>query len=254
MRDTPAETPSLPAALCQRTLRQIVDRFVLREVPGEDGGPHLALFSHAPMHRGRVGQVRLFRGEPLFQVVNSTIVVPPIGLDSHMIFAFTPSDSAVPHFTLDSVKAGDHHAFHLDLIPRLDLGAHLAYMDECFTPLSSAFAKGEAATGLSKAQLSPRQHAIMSPWMLAKRATAAAFAAIDTLVDEYLRHWFALVETGVTAAALEDATPAALIERDRRNKAIIFNRDVDKVWDQITPLIGTEAAEHQIDLLRRTSA
>ena len=251
MKDAAAQTPSLPAALWQRTLRQIVDRFALREVPGEDGGPHMTLFSRAPMYEGRVGQVRLFRGEPLFQVVTSTIVVPPIGLDSHMMFAFTPSDSAVPHFTLDSVKAGDHHAFHLDLIPRLDLGAHLAYMDECFTPLSAAFAKGEATAGFSKAQLSPRQCAIMSPWMLAKRATAAAFAAIDGLVDEYLRHWFQLVEGGVKMA---DVTAATLIERDRRNKAIIFNRDVDKVWDQITPLIGADAAERQIELLRRTSA
>ena len=254
MTDAPAEAPSLPAALSQRTLRRIVDRFGLSEVPGEDGGPHMALFSQAPMYQGRVGQVRLFRGKPLFQVVTSTIVVPPIGLDSHMMFAFTPSDSAVPHFTLDSVKAGDQHAFHLDLIPRLDLGAHLAYMDECFAPLSSVFAAGGAAAGLSEAQLGPRQRAIMSPWMLAKRATAGAFAAIDGVVDEYLRHWFELVEGGVTAAAARGVDAAALVERDRRNKAIIFNRDVDKVWDQITPLIGADAAELQIALLRRISA
>ena len=76
-------------------------------------------------------------------MVTSTIVVPPIQLDSHMMFAFTPSDSAVPHFTLDSVRAGDHHAFHLDLIPRLDLGAHLAYMDACFTPLTPTFDWGK---------------------------------------------------------------------------------------------------------------
>ncbi len=246
--------PSLSAALWQRALRRIIDRFALREVAGEDGGPYLALQSHAPMHQGRVGQVRLFRGGPLFQVVTSTIVVPPIGLDSHMMFAFTPSDSAVPHFTLDSVRAGGQYAFHLDLIPRLDLGANLGYMDACFTPLTPIFAKGDAMAGLSKAQLSPRQHAIMSPWMLAKRATPEAFAAIDPLVDDYLAHWFELVEGGVDAALLEGTDRAALIERDRRNKAIIFNRDVDKVWDQITPLVGADAAERQINLLRRTSA
>ena len=244
---------SLPAALWQRTLRQMVDRFALREVRGEDDGPHLPLQSVAPMHQGRVGEVRLFRGAPLFQVVTATIVVPPIGLDSHMLFAFTPSDSAVPHFTLDSVQAGGQLAFHLDLIPRLDLGAHLGYMDRCFTPLSSSFAKGEAMAGLTKAQLSPRQHAIMSPWMLAKRATVEAFGAIDALVDDYLRHWFELVEQGVDEALLEGADPAALIERDRRNKAIIFNRDVDRVWDQITPLVGADAVGRQIALLRRTS-
>ena len=245
---------SLPDALLQNTLNRVVEAFGLAEVTGESGGPWLPLVCQAPMYEGSVGQVRLYRGGPLFQVVTSDIVVPPIQLDSHMMFAFTPSDSAVPHFTLDSVRAGDHHAFHLDLIPRLDLGAHLAYMDACFTPLTPTFERGQAMPGLSPAQLSPRQYAIMSPWMLAKRATEEAFAAIDELVDAYLEHWLGLVAEGVPATALEGTDAAALIERDRRNKAIIFNREVDKVWDQITPLVGEDAAQQQIDLLRRTSA
>lgn len=246
--------PSLPEALLQSTLNRVVEACGLAEVAGENGGPWLPLVCQAPMYEGGIGQVRLYRGGPLFQLVSSDIVVPPIQLDSHMMFAFTPSDSAVPHFTLDSVRAGDHHAFHLDLIPRLDLGAHLAYMDACFTPLTPTFERGQAMPGLTPAQLSPRQYAIMSPWMLAKRATAEAFAAIDELVDAYLKHWLGLVADGVPAAALEGVGAAALIERDRRNKAIIFNREVDKVWDQITPLVGEDAAQRQIDLLRRTSA
>lgn len=246
--------PSLPDALLQSTLNRVVEACGLAEVAGENGGPWLPLVCQAPMYEGGIGQVRLYRGGPLFQLVSSDIVVPPIQLDSHMMFAFTPSDSAVPHFTLDSVRAGDHHAFHLDLIPRLDLGAHLAYMDACFTPLTPTFERGQAMPGLTPAQLSPRQYAIMSPWMLAKRATAEAFAAIDELVDAYLEHWLGLVAGGVPAAALEGVGAAALIERDRRNKAIIFNREVDKVWDQITPLVGEDAAQRQIDLLRRTSA
>lgn len=245
---------SLPDALLQNTLNRVVETFGLAEVTGENGGPWLPLVCQAPMYEGSVGQVRVYRGGPLFQVVTSDIVVPPIQLDSHMMFAFTPSDSAVPHFTLDSVRAGDHHAFHLDLIPRLDLGAHLAYMDACFTPLTPTFERGQAMPGLSPAQLSPRQYAIMSPWMLAKRATEEAFAAIDELVDAYLEHWLGLVAEGAPATALEGADAGALIERDRRNKAIIFNREVDKVWDQITPLVGEDAAQRQIDLLRRTSA
>ena len=244
---------SLPEALLQRTLNRVIQEFGLTEVPGENDGPWLPLVCQAPLYEGAIGQVRLYRGGPLFQVVTSTIVVPPIQLDSHMMFAFTPSDSAVPHFTLDSVRAGDHHAFHLDLIPRLDLGAHLAYMDACFTPLTPTFDLGQAMPGLSPAHLSPRQYAIMSPWMLAKRATAEAFAAIDELVDAYLEHWLGLVHGGIPEAALEGADAEALIERDRRNKAIIFNREIDKVWDQITPLVGLDAAQRQIDLLRMTS-
>ena len=108
---------SLPCALWQKTLGRIVDRFKLVEVTGNDGEPWLPLESQVPVAQGRVGQTRLFRGVPLFQVVSTNIVVPAIQLDSHMLFAFTPPTSAVPHFTLDAVQAGDHYAFHLDLIP-----------------------------------------------------------------------------------------------------------------------------------------
>ena len=87
---------SLPEALLQRTLNRVIQAFGLTEVPGENDGPWLPLVCQAPLYEGGIGQVRLYRGGPLFQVVTSTIVVPPIQLDSHMMFAFTPSDSAVP--------------------------------------------------------------------------------------------------------------------------------------------------------------
>ena len=73
-------------------------------------------------------------------------------------------------------------------------------------------------------------------------------------MDAYLEHWFQLVDEGVPEEALESTGPDQLIERDRRNKAIIFNRDVDKVWDQVTPLVGREAAERQIAVLRAMDA
>jgi hypothetical protein len=244
---------SLSQALWQKTLDRVVNTFGLREELNDEGEPFLPLSCQAPMFEGPIGQVRRFTGGPLFQLVTSTIVVPPIQLDSHMMFAFMPSDSAVPHFTLDSVRAGEHHAFHLDLIPRLDLGANLAYMDECFSPLTQAHQRGQAIEGLSPAQLNPRQYAIMSPWMLANRATPEAFVEIEASVNEYLDHWFTLVDSGVSAQSIGDVTAPQLVARDSRNKAIIFNEDVDKVWDQITPLVGREAVDTQIELLRRTS-
>lgn len=245
--------PSLSQSLWQKTLDRLIHGLGLEEVVDDQGGPYLPLTCQAPMFEGSVGQVRVFKGGPLFQLVTSTIVVPPIELDSHMMFAFMPSDSPVPHFTLDSVRAGGHHAFHLDLIPRMDLGSSLAYMDECFSPLTEAHARGVAIEGLSAAQLSPRQLAIMSPWMLAYRATAEAFTAIEDSVNDYLDHWFTLVEKGISAEATAAVDAQQLIDRDRLNKAIIFNEDVDKVWDQITPLIGRDAVDTQIALLRSTS-
>ena len=240
---------SLPGRLWKGTLQRLVETLGLQEVTGEDGGPWLPLVSQLPMVQGEVGSVRLFNGGPLFRVVTCSLTVEPIQLDSHMLFAFTPGNSAVPHFTLDSVKAGEHFAFHLDLIPRLDLGANLAYMDEVFGPLTPAYEEGSAIEGLSKAHLSPRQYAIMSPWMLANRASEDAFTRIEAAVEAYQQHWFSLLEKGVSSAALEGVTPAELAARNLRNKRIIFDPDVDPVWERITAMIGAEAVAAQRALL-----
>ncbi|MCB1695401.1 MAG: hypothetical protein KDI10_18425 [Halioglobus sp.] len=240
---------SLPAKLYADTLQRLIDILGLQEVTAADGGPYLPLVSQLPMVQGEVGVVRVFSGGPLFRVVTCSLTVLPIQLDSHMLFAFTPGSSAVPHFTLDAVKAGEHFAFHLDLIPRLDLGANLAYMDEVFSPLTPAYEAGSAIEGLSKAHLSPRQHAIMSPWMLANRASEEAFAAIETAVQAYQQHWFQLLEQGVSPAALEGVTAGDLAARNLRNKRIIFDPDVDPVWQRITAMIGPEAVAAQRALL-----
>jgi hypothetical protein len=240
---------SLPARLFSTTLDRLVNTLGLEEQTGEDGGPYLPLVSQLPMVQGEVGNVRLFTGDPLFRVVTCSLAVVPIQLDSHMLFAFTPGSSAVPHFTLDSVKAGEHFAFHLDLIPRVDLGASLVYMDEVFGPLTEAHEAGSAIEGLSRAHLSPRQYAIMSPWMLAHRASEQAFSAIEDSVQAYQQHWFSLLRGGVSEAALQGVSAAELQQRNLRNKRIIFDPDVDPVWNRITSMIGEEAVAIQRALL-----
>lgn len=241
---------SLPEALARKTRDRVIETLGLTEVHGDDKGPYLTLESHAPMAQGKVGEVRVYGGGSLQKLVTCALVVPQIGLDSHMLFAFTPAESAVPHFTLDSVGAGPHCAFHLDLVPRLDLGANLAYMDEVYTPLTETCKATRAMEGLSAAQLDIRQLAVMSPWMLVHRATAEAFSKIDDTVDAYLDHWFALLEKGVSDKALEAVDSAQLAERDRRNREIIFDPDVDKVWNQIGGLIGSESSDALRSLLK----
>lgn len=236
-----SETRSLASALAHDTLEKLAVSLELKEVNGPDGGAFMPLMSQAPFHQGQCGEVRRFEGDSIFRVITCSIVAPAIHLDSHMIFAFTPSDCAIPHFTLDSVKGGDYYAFHLDILPRVDLGANLAYMDFAFSPLTETFGKAEEIEGLSKAHISPRQRAIMSPWMLVNRATEEAFSAIGPLVGAYLDHWLDLVKSGIDDGLLNGTTTADLVERDRRNKTIIFDPDVDKVWNQITGLVGEDA-------------
>ncbi len=236
---------SLARTLSTSTLDAIIARFSLREV----GAPFKALVS--PMSPAPVGAVRVFTGEKLAKVVYIGITVPPIGLDSHMYFAFTPPGSLVPHFTLDSVLAGPHFAFHLDLVPRVDLGANLAYLNHCFQALTAEFDAGRKIEGLTPAQLSPRRFAIMSPWMLAFRATEGAFASVRPYVDNYLKFWGDLVENGVPAELAPGATPESLAERDRRNRAALFNPEVDPVWNQMDRLLGPQTCAELRDILIR---
>jgi hypothetical protein len=232
---------SLPQQLSLGTLEKIKTRFGLTET----GSPYMSLSS--PMSPAPVGAVRIFSGDKVHKLVYIGLVVPPIGLDSHMIFAFTKPESHIPHFTLDSVMAGPYFAFHLDLIPRADLGANLKYMNAVFDNLTPIFEEAKKIEGLTPAQLGPKQYALMSPWMLAYRANESAFEQIQTPVNGYLEHWFSLVEKGVSA----DAVPAGdFAARDQLNRDAIFDPEVDKVWAQVSRLIGEEMSEKLRGILR----
>ena len=233
---------TLAQTLSLNALNKIVAHFDMREV----GSPYLKLTN--AMSPYPHGSCRIFTSARLHKLVYIGIAAPPINMDSHMFFAFTAPDSAVPHFTLDSVLAGGHFAFHLDLIPRVDLGANLAYMNSNFVPLTSHFDQAKKIEGLTAAQLSPLQYALMSPWMLAYRATEAAYAQVAPHIDAYLDHWLGLVDKGVAAPAGVDA--AALAARDQANRNAIFSYEVDKVWNQIERLNGKEQNAKLIEILR----
>ena len=102
--------------LCWSNVEAIVERLSLDEIPGADGPEYMVLSS--AMTPDPVGALRVFHRRDAVTLVYVGMTVAPIGLDSHMMFAFTPPTSAVPHFTVDSVKNADDFAFHLDLIPR----------------------------------------------------------------------------------------------------------------------------------------
>ncbi|WP_228445238.1 hypothetical protein [Thalassotalea sp. HSM 43] len=243
-------TLSLPAQLSNDTVDKIVSHFGMSEVHGADGGPYMTLTSHAPMAQGEVGHVRVFTGGGLEKLVTCSIVVPQIMLDSHMLYGFSAKDNAIPHFTLDSVKAGDHFAFHLDLTPRLDLGANIDYMNQVFLPLTATFDEAEAMEGITKAHISPRQRAIMSPWMLVHRADEKGFSQLTPFLDSYLNHWYSLHESGVEVTQ----SVAELQQRDMANRAAIFDPAIDPVWDRIEGLIGGDAVSKLRGLLKGADA
>ena len=92
-----------------------------------------------------------------------------------MIFAFTSPDSQIPHFTLDSVMMQEGFAFHLDLIPRVDLGANLDYIMDVFNPLDAVFAEANQIEGLTPAEIP-----------LASTPTLNAVAEIEARVPNFI--------------------------------------------------------------------
>jgi len=246
---------SVSADLCLSTVDHIVSTLGLIEESGD--APDAVHVLHSPMiPDAPVGRMRVFSKPGVCELMYIGLTVAPIGLDSHMLFAFSPADSPVPHFTLDSVAGGGRpgeraeFAFHLDLIPRLDLGAHLGYLRHCFEPLTAVRADAATIEGLTPAQLSPTQYAVMSAWMLVNRANEAAFRAVERAVVAYRDHWLGLVRDGVPSSVLDGVDASAIAERDRRNRAIVFDPSVDPVWGRVAQLIGAEKSE----VLRRRLA
>ncbi|MEU5882457.1 hypothetical protein [Spirillospora sp. NPDC047279] len=224
---------SLPKELCDRTLESLADD--LRTVYARD------LVS--PMSPDPVGRMTVSTGAGLAKVVYVGLTVPRIGMDSHMVFAFTPAGSAVPHFTLDSVEANGYLAFHLDLVPRAELASHLPYLNAAFQPLTPVFEEASELFGASRAAISPRQYAMMSPWMLVHRADEERFRRVGGFADAYLGHWRALLDKGLPGEVLDDLAGTDLAARDARNRAALFSREVDPVWANVARLLGDEETD-----------
>ena len=240
--------------LCVEQRNVIVERLGLVEDIGENGEvPRYSLVGGF----GPVGVCRTFRqpgtsGADGITLVYIAMTVASINLDSHMLYAHTPPSSAVPHFTLDSICHGDEFAFHLDLPPRVDPGASLAYLDHVYSPLNDVRRVALEIKGLTPAQIAPRQWAIMSAWMIGQRANASAFDAVSAPVTAYRDHWLSLVADGVPDSVL-DGPGALAVERaarDVRNRAAVFSPQVDPVWLQVDRLVGPEMSMRLQELLR----
>jgi hypothetical protein len=233
---------SLPEELSLQTLETLLNRVGATEVHGADGGAFLTAISE-PFGGVEVGVQRIFTSASVPKIVYAKLAVPPINMDTHMIFGFGASDSAIPHFTLDSVHANGTLAFHLDLTPRAELATHVPYMDYVYGPLSELFAETNKWEGLTKAHISPRQYAMMSPWMLVNRADAETFQKISGPVNQYLERWLTIVENGIPADILESLSDTDLADRDAKQRANLFSPDVDPVWHDVAKIVGDELSE-----------
>ena len=237
----------------QAVLKEIVEAFDLKEHKGEDDGSFATLkASGGPLEGMKVGELRVFSGGPIHKLVYSGMTVEEFGMDTHQIWAYTAPDSALPHFTIDAaISPNTEGTFHIgvDLIPRLDLGASLRYLQQAFQPLQETYTEfqGESENGAATS-VGPMQYALRSPYMMAAFASKQGMKDDVKHVQGYLKHWIKLLKEGLNPEAQAEAQWQNPAQRDALNRKAIFNPETNMVWGLLDKLIG----EGQGQLVRDT--
>jgi hypothetical protein len=253
-----------PSALTgiDRTGRQMVlaalDRVVtelgLVEQTGADGDAALPLHGvGGPLDGVRIGEFRVYGRSDGTRVVYSGLSIDDFGMDTHQLYAFTASGSAVPHLFLDTaISPNTEGTFHfgLDLVPRVDLGASLDYSESIYAPLTDVRAQTLATPGVMPVpSLGPLQWSIRSPWMVAAIVMPEDLRGLQGAVDVYVERWLSAMQEGLSDAALADASWQDLPTRDRMNRAAMFSPRTNPVWGLLDRLVGVDAAAAMVALL-----
>ncbi len=241
------------AELVGAVLERLVAELDLVETPGADGDAALPLHAvGGPLDGTRLGEFRVFTSDRV-RLVYSRLSVDELGMDTHQVYAFTGSNSAVPHLFLDTaISPNTEGTFHVgvDLVPRVDLGASLDYTLEVYGPLTEPRATALSAPGVMPVpSLGPLQWTLRSPWMVASIVAPDDLGRLDDVIGAYVDRWLSLVGFGLTDAALDAAAWQDLPTRDHENRAAMFSPRTNPVWILLDRLVGPESAARMRDLL-----
>ena len=197
-----------------------------------------------------VGQLIIQSNPSEYRLVYINLVSEqPVAMDSHMLYVFAPKNELYPHFTVDAVQVfapgqkDPVYGFHVDLVPHIGLGQdqeHQGYYQATYRHIAPLFKSVYQLEGSKKADLGDAQIALMSPYMVARRAGSEAFKTLSRLAISYFDVWIELVLKGYEAQEFKPISEMALLQYDFKTRQKMFSAKVDPVWDQILPLIGTQ--------------
>lgn len=231
-----------PEAICTRAVSRLIEE--IRCVDIAPDSPHWQ-----DLNRGqtRVGELRVYRGRGVIEkVVSAHFKLELPALESYMVTVFTRPESPVPHFVLDVVRFGPQASFHVDLLPKRDLGVSLPYVDLCFAPLSQIRADLEQDARFAPGTAPLRQRAFMSPWMALFTHEPERLEAARSYVDRYFAHWSSLL-TSKDALLAPDPSLAA---RDAQQRKLVFSRELDPVWGMLDRTLGAPTVDLLLAALR----
>jgi len=225
-----------PEAICTRAVSRLIEENRCVDIAPDSP-------AWQDLHRGdtRVGELRVYRGRGVVEkVVSAHFKLEAPAMESYMVTVFTRPDSPVPHFVLDVVRFGAQASFHVDLLPKRDLGVSLSYVDRCFSPLSAIRAEIEEDARFTAGTAPLRQRAFLSPWMALFTHAPADLEAARGYVDRYFAHWSSLLTTMPDAVLAADPS---LVARDVLQRKLVFSREVDPVWGMLDRALGEKTVD-----------
>ncbi len=224
-----------PEAICTRAVSRLIEEIRCVEI-----APDSPVWQDLNRDQTRVGELRVYRGRGVVQkVVSAHFKLDAPSLESYMVTVFTRPESPVPHFVLDVVRFGPQASFHVDLLPKRDLGVSLSYVDRCFAPLSQVRADLERDGRFSAGTAPLRQRAFMSPWMALYTHAPEQLEVARSYVDRYFAHWTSLL----TSCDAELALDPTLSARDAQQRKLVFSRELDPVWATLDRSLGASTVD-----------
>jgi hypothetical protein len=192
-----------------------------------------------------VGFVRVWTGRSIPKLVDSRLVVPALGIDSVMLHAFAPTDSAVPHLGSDVAGVDGRFSFNLDLTPRVDLALDPGYLDAVYEPVNAARDEAYAIDGAELVDIPLRLRAFSSPWIVGVSVTEDQLPAVERTYEQFLAHFNALLASGVSTTVGGDPSV-----RDRAQRRAQYDPANDEVWEFLASVFGQPSVDVVLDLIR----
>lgn len=240
--------------LVTASLNKLISALGLTEETSADGDAALPVHGvSGPLEGQRIGEFRVYTGADGVTLIYSRLSIDAFAMDTHQVYAFTAPDSPIPHLFLDTaISPNTEGTFHfgLDLVPRVDLGANLAYSLDVYSPLDGIRAEALARPGVMPVtSLGPLQWSIRSPWMVPAIVLPADLLALSDVTDAYVDRWLELVRGAMDPAVAADAGSQHVAIRDTRNREAMFSPQTNPVWGLLDNLVGAQTAGRMKDLL-----
>lgn len=234
-----------PETICTRVVSRVIEQLGRLDI-----APDSPKWETLRGGQGNVGELRTYRGRRGVQHVVCAHLNPPAPpMDSHMAVVFTDPGSPVPHLVVDAVAFGERASFHVDLLPKVDLGVSPAYLAHCFAPLDGLVARMAEDGRLTPGTVPLGQQALLTPWSATYQVAPADLPVAMEYTQAYFDHWSSLLTGAWPAAATDEVDPQIAAGRSAKLRASLFSRAVDPVWGMLDRALSPAIVDRLLAVL-----